>query len=349
MWPAQKMGAIPYSDLALDVVVVNNSAFLSEAAPLASCLSEAVRVLVPAGVLLLLEPFSALPKFQLAALVKPTKFGNAFFRVEKADGLPACQHLRIRGDGSWPCQPTVPDGYVSLQNPSRIKDILKHKTLADGRFSTSVVGNVWAKKDAEYFKVITRPRYTGHKGTKGEWTSMPVLAELVRTKKVRRILDAGAGSCAMYGVLVQSGLMDIVPQPVYMAYGGYDPHYYEFCGERGTVSFDHSWMLPHPLCSTCKFDLVMQFEGVHHTEQLYNVTLLMKTFDNFDAVLKCGGWLMLQDSNCFMAYQRTSGKRGCKDPGQTWESIFRKWAQGKPYQPQAGTKRSERLFYRKVC
>lgn len=349
LWPAHKMDAIPYADLALDVVVVNNSAFLSGAARLASCLSEAVRVLVPDGVLLLLEPLSALPKFQLAALVTPTKFRNAFLRVEKAPGLPACESGRIRGDGSWRCQPTVPNGYVSLRNPARTRDILKHTTLAHGRFRTSLIDNVWTKGNSEYAQVATRDRYTSHKGEKVEWRSMPVLAELVRTKKVRRMLDAGAGSCAMYGVLVQSGLMDIVPQPVYMAYGGYNPHFYQFCGERGTISFDHSWLNPHPFCSTCKFDLVFQFEGVHHTEALKNETLLMNTFNNFDAVLKCGGWLMLQDSNCFMAYQRSGGKGGCQDPSQTWENTFRKWVQRKPYKPEAGNQKEARLFYRKVC
>eukprot|EP00930_Biecheleria_cincta_P025917 TRINITY_DN18370_c0_g1_i1.p1 TRINITY_DN18370_c0_g1~~TRINITY_DN18370_c0_g1_i1.p1 ORF type:complete len:579 (-),score=78.45 TRINITY_DN18370_c0_g1_i1:590-2167(-) len=347
LWPADQMGAIPYADLALDVVVVNNSAFGSRASGLASCLSEAARVLVPAGVLLLLEPFSALPKFDLQALVKPTTFGNAYKRLDRAVGMPECQQLRARGDGSWPCQPKVPNDFVNLDNKAHIQDILRHKSLADGRYSTSLVRNVWHGKQAEYLE--KRPRYSGHKGTKSEWTNMPVLEQLVRTKKVQTMLDAGAGSCAMYGVLVQSGLMDIVPQPRYMAYGGYDPGYYRFCGERGTASFDHSWLYPHPFCSSCKFDLVFQFEGVHHTEAFLNHTMLIITFNNFDAVLKCGGWLMLQDSNCVMSYQRSRGKSGCKDESQTWEYAFRKWADSKGYVSQPGTLKNSRLFYQKKC
>ena len=61
---------------------------------------------------------------------------------------------------------------------------------------------------------------------------------------------------------------------------------------HGSISFQHNWIIPLPVCAACKFDLIHQFAGMNH----------MKTVDQHDkflsnmlALLECNGVLFVND------------------------------------------------------
>eukprot|EP00972_Heterocapsa_arctica_P015727 2317319-Heterocapsa_arctica.AAC.1 len=79
----------------------------------------------------------------------------------------------------------------------------------------------------------------------------------------------------------------------YVAFGAYGCAMLRTCGERGFISFQYNWMNKLPFCKGCTFDLVLQLQGLHHVGTIADA---MKTYDNFDAVLACRGFLHLDDT-----------------------------------------------------
>ena len=78
----------------------------------------------------------------------------------------------------------------------------------------------------------------------------------------------------------------------FLAFGAYDCSMLRICAEHGSLSFQHNWLIPLPLCAACKFDLIHQFGGMNH----------MKTVDQHDkflsnmlALLECNGVLFVND------------------------------------------------------
>jgi SAM-dependent methyltransferase len=113
---------------------------------------------------------------------------------------------------------------------------------------------------------------------------------LVKAGKIKRILDAGAGSCTLEGELRRKGYLKTVH--IFLAFGAYDCSMLRICAEHGSISFQHNWFIPLPVCAACKFDLIHQFAGMNH----------MKTVDQHDnflsnmlALLECNGVLFVND------------------------------------------------------
>mmetsp|Transcript_97746 Transcript_97746/g.271958 ORF Transcript_97746/g.271958 Transcript_97746/m.271958 type:complete len:156 (+) Transcript_97746:3-470(+) len=133
---------------------------------------------------------------------------------------------------------------------------------------------------------------------------------MIKAGKVKSLLDAGAGTCSLYGVLLQRKVFPMLTQ--YMSFGAYDCAMMRLCGERGTVTFQHDWLFPLPLCPSCQFDLVYQVQGVHHTA-LDNVSDLPRAFDTFAAATKCDGWMFISDNEATLwvpELQRWVAQRG---------------------------------------
>jgi len=136
-------------------------------------------------------------------------------------------------------------------------------------------------------------------------------------KSTKSLLDAGAGTCSVYGELLRA---NVEGKMAYAAFGGYNPDYLRYCGERGVISFDHDWTNELPFCKNCAFDLIVQLEGLHHTECKGSGTgcrPLLTTFDNFDKHLACGGSMWLEDV--------TQGQGFTE-----WTSVFRRWLKNRP-------------------
>merc|ERR1712032_152875 len=148
-----------------------------------------------------------------------------------------------------------------------------------------------------------------------------------KSGRVKSMLDAGAGSCTLDGVLRQEGLLDNL-RP-YMAFGAYDCRMLRFCAERGGISFQYNWLNPLPFCKTCVFDLVFQVEGIHHVEE----RSLYTTFNNFDAVTACQGFLFLWD-------------------GGDWHKTFISWVKQKRYRVEYQGRQSGKVrgfLVKKIC
>ena len=92
--------------------------------------------------------------------------------------------------------------------------------------------------------------------------STQALEALVRSGKVKSILDAGAGTCSLDAHLRKHGLRSRVRL---VAFGFYDCSMARVAAERGSLIFDWSWLDPLPFCQKCTFDVVFQAEGIHHT------------------------------------------------------------------------------------
>ena len=92
---------------------------------------------------------------------------------------------------------------------------------------------------------------------------LPFPLELaVKFGKYKRILDAGAGRCSLEGELRRKGYFKTVHN--FLAFGAYDCSMLQICAERGSISFQHNWLKPLPVCASCKFDLIYQWAGVQY-------------------------------------------------------------------------------------
>ena len=255
---------------------------------------------MPTGTLVITDASRQFLPFDLYGLLAPTSFYNIFRRDinRNSRGAPICRTCTITFPGQGdlrrvkkiesPCQPLLdsPEPYVSLHETKRKMAILRESTLILGRLRNFPVGNVYLPMTTQL-----RPRYTTKVAQKMEWDRAPELRKLVLNGKVKSILDAGAGSCSFASVLAQEHKWRELRQ--YMAFGAYDCKMLRVCAERGFISFQHNWLNRLPLCERCQFDLVVQFEGLHHVQG--SVSNLQLTFDNFDRAVACGGYLHLDD------------------------------------------------------
>mmetsp|Transcript_108840 Transcript_108840/g.234402 ORF Transcript_108840/g.234402 Transcript_108840/m.234402 type:complete len:472 (-) Transcript_108840:240-1655(-) len=329
LWPAQLLHRLPYVDFAVDVVVVNNTASSLAGVPggLAAFLNEAVRILMPTGTLALTEAAPALPGFALSMLVLPSHFANILRRPDadpvEAAGVPVCPQCgtdfpnigdlgSVRHPFAEVCRPRLanPEPYQSLHSPQRKAGILREKSLVLGRLRTFPVGNVFSTKP-DGFTSVLQQRYTGAVATQNEWNKGAALRKLLLSRRVNSILDSGAGTCSLAGVLEQQGRYRRLRQ--YVAFGAYNCGMLRSCAERGFISFQHNWINKLPFCDRCKFDVVLQLEGLHHVDTIAGS---LRTFDNFDAVLACEGVLHLDDG---IATRSENGTRW------TWVDIFHEW------------------------
>ena len=74
------------------------------------------------------------------------------------------------------------------------------------------------------------------------------LEKLIRSRKAKRILDAGAGSCSLDGELLRKGYLPHLQN--YLAFGAYDCSMIRICAERGSISFQHDWRQSrYPICA----------------------------------------------------------------------------------------------------
>ena len=113
---------------------------------------------------------------------------------------------------------------------------------------------------------------------------------MVKSGKVKRILDVGAGACTLEGELRRKGCLKHIHN--LLAFGAYDCSMLRICAERGSISFHYSWGIPLPICASCKFDLILQFGGVHHISTFQG---RIDFLENLLGHLDCGGLLFLTD------------------------------------------------------
>ena len=147
------------------------------------------------------------------------------------------------------------------------------------------------------------------------------LERLVKSRKAKRILDAGAGSCTLEGELLRKGYLPHLHN--YLAFGAYDGSMIRICAECGSISFQHNWFIPLPICASCKYDLILQFWGVHHIQNHQDrITFL----ENLLGHLDCGGLLFLTEG----------GKKGWRkqlrvalEPWEKSKKVTRKEGNGK--------------------
>lgn len=295
-WQLPHLRKIPVADLAIDVVALN--------ATDAAALDEALRLLAPAGLLALAPPAGQelLGGSALAiAILEPTAFKNVFRRrAGMGAGLPPCSDCgtRLRSVGLASCQPFVPDGFVPVTEPRREAAILREEDLSMGRLSSMPLGNImeispgkpsWAKRYRADRSDAFRSNYASERNFQKQEFRQE-LRNLIARGEVRSLLDAGAGSCTLDGLLRETGLMAKLLH--FGAFGAYDCSQLRMCGERGTVSLDLDWLKPLPLCKDCVFDMVFQAEGMHHMKTAEEVH---KTLDHLTSQLACGGVLAMED------------------------------------------------------
>eukprot|EP00928_Gymnodinium_smaydae_P061372 TRINITY_DN45461_c0_g1_i1.p1 TRINITY_DN45461_c0_g1~~TRINITY_DN45461_c0_g1_i1.p1 ORF type:complete len:563 (+),score=65.71 TRINITY_DN45461_c0_g1_i1:58-1689(+) len=312
--------------LALDIVVINSEApGFKDQAYFARVLNEAARVLAPLGTLILKSAVSPLPSFFLSPILQETRYPNMYRRAGRmVDGLQACGNNCFGNDGDRPvaCQPVIGPEYVNLDDATRQANILKDSPLSLGRFRNVPVANVFNDRTTGWRD--TAPRYVGPVGIKPEFEKVKKVRDLISSNEVDRVLDAGAGTCTLAGVLLQRGL-----RKKYMAFGGYNCNMLKYCGERGSFSLDWDWTHPFPFCSNCKFDFVFQAQGIHHTSP----DLLTQTFDNFANAARCGGYIYVDDAGY-----------------ANWSPRFKSWAAAKGYKVlQEGSGYRAGMLVRKDC
>lgn len=210
----------------------------------------------------------------MSAVLGATTFANVFIRANEsrlgANRLASCSQLPGNEVGCnhfakqvGPCQPVIAKSgykYVSLTDTRRIEMTVGSKDLAIGRFrSTLPSGSNWYKGfDPGHHE----PRYDGTDMGKPELEANAKLMTLLRTGSIKSVLDAGAGTCTFYAALLNRQLFSKLDR--FYSFGGYNCPMLRFCGERGTISMEFNWLDPLPFCSSCKFDLVFQAQGLHH-------------------------------------------------------------------------------------
>ena len=301
---------LPFTDFAADIVVLDVSSF--SAALLGGVVTEAVRILAPKGVLFILgaadfeiSTFSP----QAAKLVLPGSYVHSYVRrLEVVPDLPVCEACGMRsmfGQKSIElspqnqCQAWIQKDFKSIFQPDMLDKFNRKskESLENQRLK------LWWRRN-----VLKTQKVAG----KGEWTDryartntasynaayvnsdpfkLPKhLEKKVKAGQVKRILDAGAGTCSLEGELRRKGYWKLIHN--FLAFGSYDCSMLRICAERGSICFQHNWLTPLPVCASCKFDLIYQWAGVHHNTGIDRQT---KFIDNMLAVLECNGLLFIND------------------------------------------------------
>jgi len=197
--------------------------------------------------------------------------------------------------------------------------------------------------------LMGRPSHTSSwSGKMQQWG--PVERSLVDSGQVRSILDAGAGSCSLeaylrlhFDRLFERGSKEKI------TFVGFDPGddcaFLDVCGARGSMIYTFSWFQMQSFLSEA-FDMVFQASGIHHSDlsnqytgftltkslkqQLVdeNTRTLKKAFDEFDRVLRPGGYLSIHDGECTV-YDPNKYVKELQQ--SSWFSILQVWAQEKQY------------------
>mmetsp|Transcript_42759 Transcript_42759/g.76916 ORF Transcript_42759/g.76916 Transcript_42759/m.76916 type:complete len:517 (+) Transcript_42759:73-1623(+) len=304
VWPRDRCDKLNFTDFAVDVVLVNPSRWQGENCAGSKALHEIVRLLAPGGQLVLAsqaeEVKSELLKLNVpaSALLQPTSFSNVFLRVDRRVGsLQDCEACGLDKSASatGKCQPYLQPDYLPATDPKRSMAISDEASLSKGRLHNWPLKNVlgsqkedqWVdqfyKAKPEWFKA----NYVKKDGIRKKELSGEILKLL---QKAHSLLDAGAGSCTLEAWLRETDKFEHL-KPM-MSFGAYDCSMLRICAERGSISFQHDWLQTLPMCNRCKFELVMQLEGIHH---MSSRELIEKTVDALAARLECGGSLYIAD------------------------------------------------------
>ena len=301
---------LPFVDFASDIVVLDVSSFPKTL--LAGVVTEAVRILAQQGVLFVLgaadfdiSDFSP----QAAKLVLAGFYAHSFVRrMGVVPDLPICKdcgmanffgNRSIELSPENQCQAWVQPDFKSIFQPDIAK---RFKPKAAESFENQRLIHWYrpnvlkTKPDDKQGQWSDRYARTNSKQYKAAYVNPdpfkmpPRLDDKVRSGKYKRILDAGAGTCSLEGELRRKGYFKTVHN--FLAFGAYDCSMLRICAERGSISFQHNWLKPLPVCASCKFDLIYQWAGVHH----------MHTVEEHDgfisgmlALLECGGLLFVND------------------------------------------------------
>jgi len=156
----------------------------------------------------------------------------------------------------------------TIADPTRQALVLREAPVGrlrywDERRIVTNYDDVWASRYKKEHEKAWHDIYVGHEGflpDKREWP--PAFDALVRTKKIKSILDAGGGTASLDAHLRKQGLRSRV---TLVAFGFYDCSMARVAAERGSLIFDWTWLDPLPFCEACTFDVVFQAEGIHHS------------------------------------------------------------------------------------
>lgn len=327
VWPCERLKRLPFTDLAVDVVVVNPVICARAGGfSLQWLLAEMVRVLMPTGSLMFTAPAEELwassAGLWAQRLLTSTGFSNVFTRqASMASDLKACQECGLPGLADWRstsefariggsgphrpdadfnvshCQPFIHHGFAALNAASRQATLRKESDLSLTRLNFPVENVLhsnpqkesWADDFNRDLHKWFVENYVSSNVRKPEW--MTAWNAEIRQGRIRSVLDAGAGSCTLQALLLKQGLLNLL-RP-YVGFGAYDCSMLRICAERGLINFQFNWLDTLPFCSDCKFDLVFQAEGVHWMKKEKDQLL---TFRNFDSVLACRGRLHMEDN-----------------------------------------------------
>ena len=282
---------LPLGSLAVDAVALGVGERFSrlDNASRATALAEAVRVLVPDGVLVVLgeakeaalasldrgvadtcdwsrtcskkHPERCVP---LATLVEATDYANVFRRKRNGPGGGDCE---TAAGGDCKPFPAVPSGYRTIASEPRQKAALSHG-LTKGRLAEwdehqllETYPTSWAARFRKTSPSGWRRNYVNPHVKKREWPSQ--YTKMIEDGRIKRVLDAGAGTCSLDATLRSAGVRGNLDALV--SFGFYDCSMARVAAERGSITLDWTWLDPLPLCSNCTFDLVFQAEGMHHT------------------------------------------------------------------------------------
>ena len=201
------------------------------------------------------------------------------------------------------CQAWIPPNYSSVFQPAIAQkfDPSKKESLEIQRLRLWSRSNVlktqrdkiqWTDRYHENHPDAYKA-YIGPEPEK-EWRHLGQLWRSGKLKHVKRLLDAGSGTCTLEGGLRRMKLLSRLS--VYLAFGVYDCSMLRVCAERGAVAFQHNWLNPLPICANCKFDLIFQSGGVHHMKKVEDHTLFL---NNMLAHLECNGLLFVTDGGDF--------------------------------------------------
>jgi len=339
---------LPFADFQIDIVVVDLSRFPRDL--VGPVVTDAVRILMQKGVLFLL---GAANNFELSNLPLANKllelgfYENSFVRrLGMAPDVPVCEDCEIRTVGMWrkwqqnprqQCQAWVQDDYRSVFQPP-----ISTKFDSNSSFSfekqrhrhwwrRNVMkilrhGDSWTDEYSKITKTFKKSYVTSTPEKLNAGSDE--LERLIRSRKAKRILDAGAGSCSLEGELLRKGYLPHLHN--YLAFGAYDCSMIRICAERGSISFQHDWLIPLPICASCKYDLILQFWGVHHIQKHQD---RITFFENLLGHLDCGGLLFLTEG----------GKKGWREP---LRAALAPWEESKKVTRKEGKDKNGISIYR---
>lgn len=254
------------------------------------------------------------------------------------------------------CLTPIPEDYVPREvEYANYKDGISRDKHMIMKFQ---VDNVQALNPTLYkrlYKKSNARNYLGRPSHTSSWSAKmrqfgPMERSLVNSGQVRSILDAGAGSCSLeaYMRLHFEGLFKrrSKERVTFVAFDpGYDCAYLDVCGARGSMIYTFGWFEMQPILSE-SFDMVFQALGIHHSDlskqyagfnltkglkqQLVdeNTKALKKAYNEFDRVLRPGGYLSIHDGEC-IGYDPNKYVRELQR--SSWYNILQEWAQEMQY------------------